>query len=462
MTDARTAILYIMEQLNNWFDNYSETNEYIMDVVAYRIRDVPYIEIMNEYSKKKYKSLKSFYKHMTQCRYEGRRKDFSRPKCNPEDWISLADMATVIELERKNEVDVKGPDYILLFDKLAHLSVAEFRVRTSHIDGNSVVYQNDLKFLTNVESCRRRLENPEEGNDVADEIAQAGRRARTPEFINIINNMILQAVRGGDVEDVIGNMIRDFTGPKSITRKNYSCSICMNDVDKVILCTHDHNFCPDCLKKTYETMAYDTTIVPKLGCIAPRCDGDFNSEEIDYIPAKIFGRIRFKLLQKTELKESRVFRCPYCTYSTLEEPQFDYFQCYNMDCALKSCRTCKLVYHPEMTCEEAGKKSKRKIDYSFKVDSNLIRNCPKCDIQTLRTDGCSKMTCSCGAKFCWLCEKEVKGYDHYCGCGEYTTMSICPKCNKCKMYGTNLQKDIEIAKTKVDNDGDSIVSSKTG
>ena len=47
----------------------------------------------------------------------------------------------------------------------------------------------------------------------------------------------------------------------------------------------------------------------------------------------------------------------------------------------------------------------------------LIRKCWKCTKPYVKTDGCNKMTCSCGAQMCYLCHQPVKDYGHFYGHG---------------------------------------------
>jgi hypothetical protein len=72
-----------------------------------------------------------------------------------------------------------------------------------------------------------------------------------------------------------------------------------------------------------------------------------------------------------------------------------------------------------------------------------IRKCPKCKTPIIKSDGCNKMTCRCGAKMCYICSKQLTGnnpYGHFCQTPHCTHKS----CKSCTLY-SNAEEDDERA-----------------
>jgi len=83
------------------------------------------------------------------------------------------------------------------------------------------------------------------------------------------------------------------------------------------------------------------------------------------------------------------------------------------------CLVCGLKVHKGMTCVQAKatqdtNSSDRKNEQAFKdyQNENRTRKCPDCGAVIEKVEGCDKMRCRCGAKFCYQCGAR----NATCGC----------------------------------------------
>lgn len=116
-------------------------------------------------------------------------------------------------------------------------------------------------------------------------------------------------------------------------------------------------------------------------------------------------------------------------------------------CGFQSCRHCGEESHIPLRCDEVEKK--KDTDGRTRVEeaaaAAMIRRCPKCNQAVMKSDGCNKMTCSCGVKFCYLCQKQVKDYSHFCQI-PHCTHKDKKKCkNKCPLWTGGTSADDEKA-----------------
>ena len=125
-----------------------------------------------------------------------------------------------------------------------------------------------------------------------------------------------------------------------------------------------------------------------------------------------------------------LFHCPKCNY--------------------RSCRKCGDDYHPDIRCDqvESKKESSGRTKVEEAMTNALVRTCPRpmCRRKFLKESGCNKMTCSCGALVCYVCNQEIPAsvaYKHFC----QTPHCNHSKCNKCPLYVDTTAAD----KTKVAN-----------
>jgi len=96
-------------------------------------------------------------------------------------------------------------------------------------------------------------------------------------------------------------------------------------------------------------------------------------------------------------------------------------------CGFVFCARCKGVFHPGTECPNqldslearaAGRgpdAEKAKMELmTMRLLAQTTKRCPKCGEGIEKTDGCSKVLCqNCKSYFCWRCNKEIKGYDHF-------------------------------------------------
>lgn len=52
-----------------------------------------------------------------------------------------------------------------------------------------------------------------------------------------------------------------------------------------------------------------------------------------------------------------------------------------------------------------------------KNDSFCCRSCWQCKRNFIKEAGCNKMTCTCGARMCYICRQPVTDYSHFNGQG---------------------------------------------
>ncbi|KNE59401.1 hypothetical protein AMAG_03684 [Allomyces macrogynus ATCC 38327] len=108
------------------------------------------------------------------------------------------------------------------------------------------------------------------------------------------------------------------------------------------------------------------------------------------------------------------YDCPFCDYGAIVGEEFGIvFKCEN--CFEESCIKCRRKSHIPNTCEEAAKDDKLNAQHLIeeKLTEALIRECPKCKTKTTKENGCNKMTCRCGALFCYCCRALIQDYTHF-------------------------------------------------
>ena len=131
------------------------------------------------------------------------------------------------------------------------------------------------------------------------------------------------------------------------------------------------------------------------------------------------------------------------------------FTCANPECGKESCRLCHEMSHIPLRCEEVEKDAEvRKRTYiENKMSEALIRHCWKCHKPFLKTDGCNKMTCQCGAQSCYICRQPVKDYSHFYGQGAQPLAGKCPLfSDNNRLHESDVAKGAKEAKNEMDQE----------
>lgn len=99
-------------------------------------------------------------------------------------------------------------------------------------------------------------------------------------------------------------------------------------------------------------------------------------------------------------------------------------------CLFAFCGRCRAPYHPGIECTSADDRMEalearaagsspeaaaaRDELLTLRHLAKTTKNCPRCRVSIEKSEGCSKVHCrNCDVYFCWRCEKEITGYDHF-------------------------------------------------
>ena len=91
-----------------------------------------------------------------------------------------------------------------------------------------------------------------------------------------------------------------------------------------------------------------------------------------------------------------IAKCPICDFTAMCDDRV--FRCPAVGCGYESCRECGEPPHFPLKCSEVEKtshaESRKKIEEA--MTQARVRECPDCGKRFFKTEGCNKMSCSCG------------------------------------------------------------------
>ncbi|XP_025831279.1 uncharacterized protein LOC108735577 isoform X2 [Agrilus planipennis] len=233
-----------------------------------------------------------------------------------------------------------------------------------------------------------------------------------------------------------------------------TCQCCFDDEvmpKDIAHCNSGCVFCKSCVSKSIEVAFGEGKL--QFPCLST-CTSEFSLQTLqNVLNPKIFSKIALKK-QVEEVKAAGIEdieSCPFCDFVSIPAKEDKLFRCLNPSCMKESCRECKEPSHVPLRCEEVEKDEdvKARIYIENKMAEALIRKCYKCGLKFVKSDGCNKMTCSCGATMCYICNNPVIDYKHFNGQGG-TNFELCPLYSDTdKLHVENILKSANEAKAEL-------------
>ncbi|KFQ38297.1 E3 ubiquitin-protein ligase RNF216 [Mesitornis unicolor] len=229
------------------------------------------------------------------------------------------------------------------------------------------------------------------------------------------------------------------------------CRCCYGEFafEELTQCADGHLFCKECLIK-YAQEAVFGSGKSELSCMEGSCTCSFPTSELEKVLPE---NILFKYYERKAEEEvaaacaDELVRCPFCNFPALLDSDVKRFSCPNPRCRKETCRKCQGLWkeHMNLTCEQLAEKDDIKYRTSIeeKMTAARIRKCHKCGTGLIKSEGCNRMSCRCGAQMCYLCRAAINGYDHFCQ-HPRSPGAPCQDCAKCSLWTDPTEDDEKI------------------
>ncbi|KAH1008313.1 hypothetical protein HUJ05_008879 [Dendroctonus ponderosae] len=190
------------------------------------------------------------------------------------------------------------------------------------------------------------------------------------------------------------------------------CGVCDARLtsEECFYCNESCTFCIECVRKYAEDrIKEDHTTFPCCNA----CDSVFEIHILQMaFPKAVFRRLWLKI-QREELEKAEVdliVSCPFCEFVVTPLAEASVFKC-----GKESCRLCTRKSHIPTRCSEVplDKEVQIRTFLEDKWTEAVTRTCFSCKKSFIKTRGCNKMTCTCGASMCYICSQLISGYEHF-------------------------------------------------
>ncbi|KAM6197096.1 E3 ubiquitin-protein ligase RNF216 [Sarcoramphus papa] len=229
------------------------------------------------------------------------------------------------------------------------------------------------------------------------------------------------------------------------------CRCCYGEFafEELTQCADGHLFCKECLIK-YAQEAVFGSGKSELSCMEGSCTCSFPTSELEKVlPENILCKY-YERKAEEEVAAAcadELVRCPFCNFPALLDNDVKRFSCPNPRCRKETCRKCQGLWkeHMNLTCEQLAEKDDIKYRTSIeeKMTAARIRKCHKCGTGLIKSEGCNRMSCRCGAQMCYLCRAAINGYDHFCQ-HPRSPGAPCQDCAKCSLWTDPTEDDEKI------------------
>ncbi|XP_021508638.1 E3 ubiquitin-protein ligase RNF216 isoform X2 [Meriones unguiculatus] len=226
------------------------------------------------------------------------------------------------------------------------------------------------------------------------------------------------------------------------------CRCCYGEFpfEELTQCADAHLFCKECLIR-YAQEAVFGSGKSELSCMEGSCTCSFPTSELEKVLPQT---ILYKYYERKAEEEvaaayaDELVRCPSCSFPALLDSDVKRFSCPNPRCRKETCRKCQGLWkeHNGLTCEELAEKDDIKYRTSIeeKMTAARIRKCHKCGTGLIKSEGCNRMSCRCGAQMCYLCRVPINGYDHFCQ-HPRSPGAPCQECSRCSLWTDPTEDD---------------------
>eukprot|EP00918_Siedleckia_nematoides_P062606 GHVU01136503.1.p1 GENE.GHVU01136503.1~~GHVU01136503.1.p1 ORF type:complete len:333 (+),score=40.44 GHVU01136503.1:105-1001(+) len=202
------------------------------------------------------------------------------------------------------------------------------------------------------------------------------------------------------------------------------CPCCYDDellTEDMLPCPDGHLFCKMCVQKSTEELIGQAKY--KFPCLDADCEMQLSFSTLQQaLTPQVFSNLLRKI-QEEEIRQADIqdlVSCPYCSFATIIPNAEDrVFKCLNAECMKETCRLCKEPNHIPLKCQEVEKEVETRIRTYIEnqMTDAMLRTCNQCQKRFYKTEGCNKMTCTCGATMCYVCRKPIQGYSHFTSSG---------------------------------------------